>query len=104
MARCEDWPCCGHEAGCCPDFDPDTGEQLNMRCTCGAVLPIDNRYSICDSCLNADEEDTGEWEDDEEEWDEDTDMDESMDGDFDSGMTSAGFGTDEDYGYYGGDE
>lgn len=32
------------------------------------------------------------------------DMDESMDGDFDSAMTSAGFGTDEDYGYYGGDE
>jgi hypothetical protein len=24
-----------------------------------------------------------------------------MDGDFDSAMTSAGFGTDEDYGYYG---
>jgi hypothetical protein len=29
------------------------------------------------------------------------DYDESMDGDFDSGMASAGFGTDEDYGYYG---
>lgn len=27
--------------------------------------------------------------------------DDSMDGDFDSAMTSAGFGTDEDYGYYG---
>jgi len=31
-------------------------------------------------------------------------FDESMDGDFDSGMASAGFGTDEDYGYYGEDE
>jgi len=31
------------------------------------------------------------------------DIDESMDGDFDTGMTSAGFGTDEDYGYYGDD-
>jgi hypothetical protein len=31
-------------------------------------------------------------------------VDESMDGDFDSGMASAGFGTDEDYGYYGSDE
>jgi hypothetical protein len=30
--------------------------------------------------------------------------DDSMDGDFDSGMASAGFGTDESYGYYGGDE
>lgn len=32
------------------------------------------------------------------------DYDDSMDGDFDSGMASAGFGTDEDYGYYGEDE
>jgi len=30
--------------------------------------------------------------------------DESMDGDFDSGMASAGLGTDEDYGCYGGDD
>lgn len=29
--------------------------------------------------------------------------DESMDGDHDSAMTSAGWGTDEDYGYYGDD-
>jgi hypothetical protein len=31
--------------------------------------------------------------------DEDDGIDESMDGDFDSAMASAGFGTDEDYGY-----
>lgn len=29
---------------------------------------------------------------------------ESMDGDFDSAMASAGYGTDEDYGYYGDEE
>ena len=29
------------------------------------------------------------------------DYNDSLDGDFDSAMTSAGFGTDEDYGYYG---
>lgn len=29
--------------------------------------------------------------------------DDSMDGDHDSAMTSAGWGTDEDYGYYGDD-
>jgi hypothetical protein len=29
---------------------------------------------------------------------------ESMDGDFDSAMASAGYGTDEDYGYYGNEE
>ena len=33
-------------------------------------------------------------------YDEDN-YDDSMDGDFDSAMASAGFGTDEDYGYYG---
>lgn len=31
------------------------------------------------------------------------DYDDSMDGDFDTAMASAGFGTDEDYGYYGDD-
>ena len=34
----------------------------------------------------------------------DAEYDESMDGDFDSAMASAGYGTDEDYGYFGGDE
>ena len=33
--------------------------------------------------------------------DEDEDYDDGMDGDFDSAMASAGFGTDEDYNYYG---
>ena len=40
-----------------------------------------------------------EYEDDD--WD---DFDDSMDGDFDSAMRDAGFGTDEDYGYYGGED
>lgn len=31
-------------------------------------------------------------------------IDESMDGDFDSAMASAGLGMDEDYGYYGGND
>lgn len=51
MAHCEDFPCCGHEAGCCPDFD-EAGNQLNMKCVCGATLPINSRYSICDSCMD----------------------------------------------------
>jgi len=34
---------------------------------------------------------------------EDDYYDDSMDGDFDSAMRDAGFGTDEDYGYYGED-
>ena len=36
--------------------------------------------------------------------DEDYGYDDSMDGDFDSGMASAGFGTDEDYNHYEYDE
>ncbi len=50
MARCEDFPCCGHELGCCPDYD-SSGKQLNMKCTCGATLPIGRKSSICDTCL-----------------------------------------------------
>lgn len=34
----------------------------------------------------------------------DDSYDDSMDGDHDSAMTSAGWGTDEDYGYYGNEE
>jgi len=51
MARCEDFPCCGHEAGCCPNYNA-SGRQTDMVCVCGARLPVDNRYSCCDSCLN----------------------------------------------------
>lgn len=65
MARCEDFPCCGHEAGCCPDYD-EAGNQINMICTCGAKLPLHNRYSICDSCMRSGSDDEGDmdrWED-----------------------------------------
>lgn len=51
MAMCEDFPACGHENGCCPDFD-ESGNQLNMVCTCGAKLPVTSRYSICRSCMD----------------------------------------------------
>lgn len=51
MARCEDFPCCGHELGCCPDFD-EAGRQLNMKCVCGATVPLTSRYSICEGCMS----------------------------------------------------
>lgn len=41
--------------------------------------------------------------DDYNDFQDDCEIDESMDGDHDSAMTSAGWGTDEDYGYYGDD-
>lgn len=96
---CEDFPACGHERGCCPDFD-ESGRQLNMVCTCGKKLPIHNRFSICDSCLNKNED--GEPLEDlyyDRDIDEDNEPHESYnlsdDGD---ALASAGFGTDEDYG------
>lgn len=52
MSRCEDFPCCGHENGCCPDYDAETGEQLNMVCVCGKRLPVTAPYSICNACMN----------------------------------------------------
>lgn len=67
--RCEDFPCCGHEAGCCPDFDPETGEQLDMKCTCGASVPLTSRSSLCASCLKNDD-DEGGWFGGDEDFDE----------------------------------
>lgn len=51
--RCEDFPCCGHESGCCPDYD-ESGNQLNMKCVCGATVPLNSRSSLCRTCLNDD--------------------------------------------------
>jgi len=49
MAQCEDFPACGHESGCCPDYS--LGKQLNMKCVCGATVPLGGS-SLCPSCLN----------------------------------------------------
>lgn len=62
MAMCEDFPCCGHEQGCCPRFE--SGVQMDMVCTCGKRLPVDNPVSICNACLNAEEG----WFDDESDY------------------------------------
>lgn len=58
MAHCEDFPCCGHELGCCPDYD-ENGKQLNMICVCGAKLPVNNRFSICNGCMSSGDNDSG---------------------------------------------
>ena len=49
--RCEDFPCCGHEPGCCPRYS-DSGEQMDMVCTCGTRLPVTSRFSMCQACLD----------------------------------------------------
>ena len=61
---CEDYPCCGHEQGCCPSYD-ENGQQTNMICTCGAELPLNNRFSICDTCLRSDDDDDRYYDDEE---------------------------------------
>lgn len=60
MARCEDFPCCGHydEGGpsrgipYCPDTNPATGK-LAFRCVeCGGHFPTGwTRSSMCPNCL-----------------------------------------------------
>ena len=68
--RCEDWPCCGHEAGCCPDFDPETGEQLDMKCVCGVSVPLTSQSSLCAGCLKSDDGEEGGWFGGDEDFDE----------------------------------
>jgi hypothetical protein len=53
--QCEDYPCCGHEPGCCPARD-ENGRQLDMKCVCGASVPLNSRSSLCRSCLQAPED------------------------------------------------
>lgn len=103
---CEDFPCCGHEPGCCPDFD-ENGQQLNMVCVCGAKLPVDSRYSICDGCMRDGDDPYSDDERDYYDEDDDFDDDDEPHGSFDmsddaDALASAGHGMDEDYGDWGG--
>lgn len=80
MARCEDFPCCGHEPGCCPRFE--NGVQMDMVCVCGARLPIDNKTSICHHCLK---DASREGYDDPDVWEGDYDFEgNEVEGDWDS--------------------
>ncbi len=87
--------------------------EINPRCSgCGRKLNVANAYDndLCNQCADEDNEpdifdEDFEGEDltDEECHDLENEYDDSMDGDHQSGLASAGFGTDEDYGYYGSD-
>jgi hypothetical protein len=57
-------------------------------------MDIDSNYDDHDDFYDEDNSGEIDWE---------NDYDDSMDGDHDSAMRDAGFGTDEDYGYYGDD-
>lgn len=47
MARCEDFPCCGHAAGECPSFN-SKGERL--CCECGKYV-ANRSTGICQRCV-----------------------------------------------------
>lgn len=66
-----------------PMFDPDNAYEDDMNY---------DDYNDFNEEIENEEHDV--WEDD---------YDDSMDGDWDTGMRDAGHGTDEDYGYYGED-
>jgi len=53
MARCEDYPCCGHEAGDCPRVDSAGRERFRCVGGCGKELPAGARSSICARCQRA---------------------------------------------------
>ena len=73
-----------------PLFDFDNSYEDDM-----ATNHSDYHYDYHDDFYGSEDETTDEsWNDD---------YDDSMDGDHDSAMTSCGWGTDEDYGYYGDD-
>jgi hypothetical protein len=45
MPRCEDYPCCGHEDGGCPNTDG------SFNCaSCGRKLPKNSPSAICVKC------------------------------------------------------
>ena len=50
MARCEDYPCCGHEPGDCPTYD-SKGRARFTCVECGKRLPANAPSSICNTCM-----------------------------------------------------
>jgi hypothetical protein len=48
--RCEDYPCCGHEPGDCPQIDSEGRERWTCV-ECGKLLPRNASSSICPKCL-----------------------------------------------------
>jgi rubrerythrin len=48
--RCEDYPCCGHYAGSCPDRDGQ-GNEIYRCVGCGNRLPQNSKSSLCKDCL-----------------------------------------------------
>ncbi len=88
---CEDYPCCGHTPS-----DPCGVQDYDRPGYYDTTVP-GNEHALCDH-------ENGECDVDEDYDDEDDDLE--FDGETDDGfaLASAGFGTEEDYGYFGGME
>jgi hypothetical protein len=73
-----------------------------MVCTCGAKLPVTSRYSICEGCMERGRMEDDPFMVDAEEYfpDEPDDGMTDVEADADT-LASAGWGTDEDYGFFG---
>jgi hypothetical protein len=76
-----------------PCFDPDNSYEEDGMNSHFDDYQYDYHDSFYGEDISAEDIENG--------WDEE--YDDSMDGDHDSAMESAGWGTDEDYGYYGED-
>jgi hypothetical protein len=78
--RCEDYPCCGHDI--CPRRWTD-GRQAEVICVCGASLPPNSRFSICDSCLKRPMEGDSPYDYDYPDYEEDEPDDDYSEDDYD---------------------
>ena len=84
-----------------PLFDPDNAYEDDEMATNYSDYHYDYHDDFYEGC---DDLEANEYEDEETKEDWDDSYNDSMDGDFDSAMRDAGFGTDEDYGYFGGED
>jgi hypothetical protein len=90
-----------------PLFDPDNSyedDDMVVEHDPSDALLAEYLYDDHDDFWGLPENELDEIRDqmnEDEGYDDDDDYDDSMDGDHDSAMESAGWGTDEDYGYFG---
>lgn len=47
--RCEDFPCCGHEAGGCPQIDENGAERFHCA-RCSVLMAPKARSAVCEPC------------------------------------------------------
>ena len=65
---CEDYPCCGHEAGGCPQIDENGAERFRCAC-CSVLMAPKARSAVCEPChkrRRASDEDFEPYYDDED--------------------------------------